>query len=897
LTKQTASPHPFGELLAQYRARRPGLSQRHLAELAGYDQAILVRMAQGKKDLTGPSGRERVIRIIETLADQHCLSTVEEANGLLAAAGQPPLYDGQPMEARLLTRLMRASAGHRVRRTNLPALLAGFVGRAQEIAEVRSLLNQSRLVTLTGSGGAGKTRLAQRVAADVLLHFTDGVWYAELATLVDSSSADPASGSAKQGEDRGLIAETVARIFGLSTSSQSSFDDLANFLRERHALVVLDNCEHLIDSVTDFAQRLLSECARLSILATSREALNVEGEVTWRVPPMQPNEAARLFVERARLAKPQQPLHEDDPTVSHICARLDGMPLALELAAARLSTLSLNDIAARLDDRFALLTEGRRGALPRHQTLQALIDWSHELLGAQEKSVFRRLSVFVGGWTLHTAMQVACDETVREREVMPLLSQLIRKSLVVVDERAGETRYTFLETIREYALEKLREAGELNVTRQRHAKAFMQMAEASREPLHGAQQREWLMRLVRDYSNLQAAMAWCLLASGDALIGCRIAGALYHFWNINTGHHHDARKWAQAAHDALNDDMPADVRAWVLLIADAFIFDFQKSMVRRWHIHDLFIQAGDAIHAAFLKPIIGEAYFYAERNFETTRRLSEEGVEEARTLGADWELRYSLWMLGQCLRLSQKDPARAEQVYRESAELSKAASDLHEYARTLGNFISLSALERRNFDEAKKCAEEAFLILESLDDVAAANSMRLAIAQCLYYQGDVPAAMALIEESKAIARERLPAIAMYGILTLQARISLSQRDYTHASALLKASLELRVGDTKQGEFVRFSYPAIDGMAALAAGQGQATRAAHLRGIADQFMALNHHYRMAHVDWEYAPYMTKAHEALGDTVFDAAYAEGRAMPHEQAIAYALGEGEAKKPITS
>jgi predicted ATPase len=828
-------------------------------------------MAQGKKDLTGPSGRDRVIRIIETLADQNCLSTVEEANSLLAAAGQPPLYDGQPAEARLLTRLMRAGSGHRVRRTNLPAPLAGFVGRAQEIADVRGLLNQSRLVTLTGSGGAGKTRLAQRVAADVLLQFPDGVWYAELATLTDAA----------------LITETVARIFGLSTSSQTSFDDLAHLLRERHMLLVLDNCEHLIDGAADFAQRLLNACARMSILATSREALNVEGETTWRVPPMQPNEAAKLFVERAKSAQPQQPLREDDATVAHICARLDGMPLALELAAARLNALSLSDIAARLDNRFALLTEGRRGALPRHQTLQALIDWSYELLSAQEKIVFRRLGVFMGGWTLQTASQVLCDDDEAERDVLPLLSQLVRKSLVTVEERAGETRYSFLETIRQYALERLADHGELDVTRQQHAEVFMHMAEASTEPLHGPAQREWLARLRQDYPNLQAAMSWCLESGGDALTGCRLIGALFHFWRLATEYRGDTQDWIRAAKRALTNDMPPAIHAWVWLDEEWFIGDWRTAEERCRHIHELFVQAGDLVHAAMAKTIIGRAVFYDKVDYPLALRWTEEGVNDARALDAGWVLRFNLEMLGECTRYAQHDPARAEASYREAMALSKAAGDTLAYARTLGFYMSGFAEERLQFEDSMRCNEEAMTVAETFGDVQAIMHNAYCIAESLFYLNRRAEAMQWIETSASLAAEHQSIHSIVSAKTLLARMAMADGDFLQAGLLLKESLNLRRARTQPGEFLWGAHTTMDAMAALAGAQGQAQHAACLRGIADNFIMLNHHYRPAHIAWEYAPHIAKARAALGDAAYDAAYAEGHAMTTEQAIAYALG----------
>ncbi|MEO6063875.1 MAG: NB-ARC domain-containing protein, partial [Thermoflexales bacterium] len=434
--------HPFGELLTQYRRRKPGLTQTRLAELSGYDQAILVRMCQGKKDLTGPSGRERVVRLIETLADQGALTLLEEASALLLAADMTPLFERQPNEARLMARLSRTQAGQ-PRRTNLPASLASFVGRADEIAEVRRLLGATRLLTLTGSGGCGKTRLAQRVAADALIAYTDGVWYVELAALTDPE----------------VIPDEVGRALGLVASDQISLERVVEYLRERRLLLALDNCEHLIDAVASFAVTLLRACPRITILTTSREALGVEGETPWRVPSMRPAEAGRLFEARAAAARGGAELGAQTDLVEHICRRLDGMPLAIELAAARLQTLSLADVSARLDDRFNLLSGGRRGVMPRQQTLRATLDWSYDTLSDAEKVVFARLGVFMGGCAIAQAEQVIADEALRPTEVLSAMAQLAQKSLVMTDVNAGETRYRLLETVREYALEKLNAAG------------------------------------------------------------------------------------------------------------------------------------------------------------------------------------------------------------------------------------------------------------------------------------------------------------------------------------------------------------------------------------------------------------------------------------------------------
>ena len=885
---KTVEKHPFGELLTQYRRRKAGLTQSHLAELAGYDQAILVRMCQGKKDLTGPSGRERVVRLIETLATEGALTVLDEANALLLAADMPPLFERQPSEARLMTRLSHLPPGHRQRRTNLPAPLTSFIGRALEVAEVRRLLNTTRLLTLTGAGGSGKTRLAQRVAADVLLHYSEGVWYAELATLTDST----------------LIPDLVARALGLVVSNRPTQELVLDYLRERHILLVLDNCEHLIDGVAEFAVALLHACPRVTILTTSREALNVDGEALWRVPPMQPDEAGQLFVERAVAVRSEAPLSARDKTIAHICQRLDGMPLAIELAAARLQSLGLSDIAARLDDRFSLLTGGRRGALPRHQTLRALIDWSYDALSEPEKSVFRRLGVFVGGWELEQAEQVVSDTVnlakgaqdssssviIRPADVLPLLTQLVSKSLVLLETREDVTRYRYLETIREHALEKLTVAGENEAARHTYAKAYMQLAERSVQWLHGPQQRAWLSRMQRDYANLQAAMGWCFESGGAAVTGCRIAGALFHYWYIASGHHNDAQKWTRLAKTALTQDMPPSVQAWVLLDEEWFCGDIDTAEERGQRIYDLFVQAGDAIRAVVAKWVIARAVFYAKRDYPVALRLHEECVNEARALGADWELRFSLEGLGECLRFAQHDPTRAEATYREAMALAKAADDTDTYARDLGYYISGFAMERLQFEESMSYAEEALVLAQQLDDAQTAHHMRCVIAQNLQYLGRTEAAINLLASCEAFALEQMHIHSRIVPKVIRAKIALAQHEYEHAHALLAESLHMRLATARPGEFLRGAHNIVDAMSALAAAEGQALRAAHLRGIADGMFAMNHHYRWANLEWEFAPYIAQARADLGEAAYAAAYAEGRAMTPEQAIAYALSLGD-------
>ena len=375
---------------------------------------------------------------------------------------------------------------------NLPSRLTSFVGREREIAEIGALVRRERLVTLVGAPGVGKTRLSLQIAASVLDAFPDGAWLVELAPL----------GAPE------LVPQAVADVLGVREQpGRTLTDTLAGYLRTRQMLLLLDNCEHLIGAAAGLVETLVRACPDLHVLATSREPLAIEGEVTYRVPSLRvaeaESEAARLFRERAQAAAPSFRVTERNaPVVAQICARLDGIPLAIELAAARVRALSVEQIAARLDDRFHLLTGGSRTALPRQQTLRGAVDWSYDLLSEPEQALLRRLAVFAGGFTLDAAEQMGR---------LDLLTSLVDKSLVQVEEGDdGERRYRLLETLRQYGLEKLTEHGELAEARDRHRDYFLALAEELAPTLNERADSTLLARLEREHDNLRAALAWCL---------------------------------------------------------------------------------------------------------------------------------------------------------------------------------------------------------------------------------------------------------------------------------------------------------------------------------------------------------------------------------------------------
>jgi len=413
---------------------------------------------------------------------------------------------------------------------NLPQQVTSFVGRERELAEVIRLLRTTRLLTLLGVGGIGKTRLALQVGADVIDDYPDGVWFVDLSPLADGH----------------LVPQSLASVLGVSDEGGRPVTEaIAWHLRDRTALILLDNCEHVLSASAELASQVLRACPNVRVLAASREVLHVSGETIYPVPALavpaaertltldalSRYEAARLFMQRVAAAQPAFNLVETHAAaIADICRRLDGIPLAIELAAARVRTLSIEKVAARLHDRFRLLQGGDQTALPRQQTLRALIDWSYDLLTEPERALLRRLAVFAGGWTLEAAEAVGTGGTLEEADVLDLLARLVDKSLVVLD--AEGARYRLLDTVREYALARLEESGEGDAARARHLAFHVALAEAARPELDGPNQATWLTRIDVERENLLAAHAWCDRAPDGAALGLRLVHAAHPYWFI-----------------------------------------------------------------------------------------------------------------------------------------------------------------------------------------------------------------------------------------------------------------------------------------------------------------------------------------------------------------------------
>ncbi|MGE5376018.1 MAG: adenylate/guanylate cyclase domain-containing protein, partial [Bacteroidota bacterium] len=531
---------------------------------------------------------------------------------------------------------------------NLPAQLTSFIGRRKELEDVRKLLQHTPLLTLIGPGGTGKTRLSLQVAGEQLSQYLDGVWFVELAPIFDPL----------------LVPRTTAIAIGLRDEPQRPvIEMLCDYLRDKTMLIILDNCEHLVDACAQMADKILHAAPHVRILTSSREALGIAGEVTYRVPSLElprvdrlPSkdslsqyEAVKLFIDRAVSAIPSFTVtNENAPFVAQICQRLDGIPLAIELAAAKVRVLSVEQIARRLDDRFRLLTGGSRTALERHQTLRAAIDWGYNLLPPMEQALFRRLSVFAGGWTLEAAESVCSDAFIHLDDVLDLLEHLINKSIAIAEETRHETRYHLLETMRQYANEKLVESGESETLHDKHLDYFLYLAETASLHLIRPEQLEWLSRIEIDHENLRTALHW---AAGrpSAEPALRLTGALGFYWNMHD-YLVEGIKWMD---QALGKDWDATsraqkaARARVLYNKAAIaheLDDYDVMKISAYSALSLCEEAADMWGRAYSHISVGK-YLIRTGNARNAVALMEQGLDEFRMLADPWGQAFALYHL------------------------------------------------------------------------------------------------------------------------------------------------------------------------------------------------------------------------------------------------------------
>jgi non-specific serine/threonine protein kinase len=619
---------------------------------------------------------------------------------------------------------------------NLPQQLTSFIGRVKEIAELSGLLTDTRLLTLTGAGGCGKTRLAMQLAAGLTDAYPDGVWLVELAAL-----ADP-----------GMMPQAVANVLGVKEQPGKSLTQtMIEYLAQRHMLLVLDNAEHVLAACAQLADALLHGCGQLLILVTSRERLGIAGELTYRVPSLSmPDpkqdltpeqisacESARLFIERARLQRPHFAVTaENAPALAAICHRLDGIPLAIELAAPRVRSMSVEEVSRRLDQRFDLLTGGSRTALPRHRTLRSMIDWSYDLLGDAEKATLRRVSVFSGGWTLEAAEQVCSSEVVDRSAVLDLLTSLADKNLVAAEEHAGETRYGLLETVRQYALDQLREIGEEAGAQRQHFDCFLQLAEKAEPRLTGPEQKLWLDRLEAEHDNVRSALAWSSAPDGDALGGLRLAGAAFWFWYVR-GHRGEGRRCLSGLLAAAPDGQAPTERAKALRGAGVLAFGQGDYPAARTLCHEglaICRQLGDRAGAARLLNILG---IVAEEQGDSpaARALLEEGLTIRRELDDHSGIATSLNNLARLVMNSEADFPAASALFDEALQIYRKLGDRRGMAMVLQNLGGL-AHQVGDYPAARPLAEESLVICRELGDRTLMANTLNTLGLIAFEQGD-----------------------------------------------------------------------------------------------------------------------------------------------------------------
>jgi non-specific serine/threonine protein kinase len=797
----------FGELLRQHRLAAQ-LTQEALAERAGLSVHGIQKLERGA---THPY-RDTAQRLMLALG----LAADDEAR--LQAAVQP------------VRRYRPASAltNGNTPPHNLPGAISSFIGRDQELLEVAARLAGARLLTLTGTGGCGKTRLAVEVARSVQQRYPDGVWFVELGPL-----AEPAQ-----------VTHRIGAVLGIDeTAGQPLTSALVDALVSRCLVLVLDNCEHLLQACAVLVDALLRACPELQILATSREPIGVDGEIVWRVPSLpvpdphaaqsladlERTPAVQLFMERATAAQPRFALTvRNAPAVAEICRRLDGLPLALEMAAARVDALTAEQLAVRLDKRFRLLTGGRRAAVPRQQTLSATLDWSYSLLGPAERRLFERLAVFAGHWTLEAAEAVCAGDRLGPDVVVDVLLGLIRKSLVVADDAVeGSARYRLLESVREYALEKLVARGRAATAaaRMRHASYYSHLVEraqldvspGSAWPTLDAMSAPVVDRLDGAHDNLRAALRWWIDADRQAE-GLSLAVTLVTFWGAR-GVHAGGAEFLSWLKEAL--DGPAQ---------PPNTGDGGTSAVPpRLRAHAL----------RSVGVLVGRRGDYAE-----SRTFLEPCVALWRALDDRAELAHALSNLGLVVWLTG-DSEQARDLLDESTRLSRATGDGVRLASTLC-VLGMIACSQTDYELALSLCRESLATLRTLPGTSNAYGIARSLSQL-------------------------------------GRVVYLQGDYPRADLLLREALEPMRASRLAGEALA---DCLDWLAAIAGTRQQPERAARLFGAASAQWRSAGWVRWAPDQPAYERDLAMVRAQLQEQPFAAAFAQGREMSAEHAIAYAL-----------
>lgn len=714
-------------------------------------------------------------------------------------------------------------------RNNLPLNLTSFIGRERELAESQEKLASARLLTLIGPGGTGKTRLSLEVALEQIGNFKDGVWLVELAPVSDAA----------------FVVSTIAFVFNLrEVQGVPLINTVMDYLRAKELLLLLDNCEHLVEASAQIANQLLGACRYLKIIASSREALGTNGETVYRVPSLKDDEATRLFVERAMKTEPRFHMTDENALyVAQICSRLDGIPLAIELAAARVNLFTPQQIAERLDDRFKLLTGGSRTALPRQQTLRALIDWSYQTLNETEQRALRRLSVFSGGWTFEAA-----EAVIGESEVFDGLAGLVNKSLVNVEEQEGKSRYSFLETIRQYAMDKLAESGEASSARDRHQDFFLKFAEPAAEGLFsGKERKHWINVFELEHDNLRSALRWGL--DREPLKALKLIGFMSDFWLIR-GYVAEGRRWCNAALDDTenlpydgNDNMQARARGFhILAVLSNNQGEHHTALAAAEKAIVLYRQAGN------LKRLVRSLIVYGEASaFTDDLDQALNSLHESEKISREMDYKYELsWVLGSLSYVTSEIYGRsaAEQInsyLEESLALDQQIDDSQKDIR-IKVFRVEQAYFRGELEEARKYAYEILSYHKEMGNILAYNSYKSGMAHAWRQIGNLAEALPIYRET---------------ILTY--------KDYGHRGAIAHQ---------------------LECFAFIAIAQEHGERAVKLLGAAEALREASNSRMTPQERIEYDKQVADLQAGIDEKIITSLWAEGRSMTLEQAIEFAL-----------
>jgi predicted ATPase/class 3 adenylate cyclase len=643
-------------------------------------------------------------------------------------------------------------------RHNLPVQTTSFIGRRTEMIEIEQAITEYHLVTLVGSGGSGKTRLSLQVAANLLDQFPDGTWFIELAPITNPE----------------LIPQTILAAMGAqSQPGKDALDSLKDFLREKNLLLILDNCEHLIEACAKLVDTLLTAAPYLKILASSREALGVKGEQAWHVPSLSiPDlkhlpagaelsryEAVHLFIDRARLVQPHFAVTNNNaPAVAQICYRLDGIPLAIELAAARLRILTPEQISARLDDRFRLLTGGSRTALPRQQTLRALIDWSYDLLSAKEKLLLSRLAVFSGGWTLELAEQICADEKLDAYEILDMLTHLVDKSLVAVEENQAAMRYRILETVRQYAREKLFESGKGLEMRNRHRDAFVKLVEQANPELKKDNAKKWFETLDAEQDNIRSAIWWSL-ENNCVESAIRICNALEYYWRmrgqIQEGYNFYLETFTLADKDETVKHTPEYVILWSYKVSYAFDVTFnlfsdhaslETALEITRRLEELHYPAGS--YRIFYRL---HGLYEVGGDLDSAEEVVTKALNGFRAAGHQEDMAWAFSGLASIYREKGE--------FEKSNEMDAQARDIFSkngftaFALTHANYLALKLYQRGEIQAARRELEANLCAFQNLDATVMSQDTLQHLMMIAILEGDYARAKKYVEDAAAYSEK------------------------------------------------------------------------------------------------------------------------------------------------